>query len=184
MLDPHEVLGVARGASHDALHRAFRRAVRRHHPDLNPTDPAAAERLRAVVFAYQTLRSARPAAASIGAPVRVACHVRGADLLGVLRTDAAPGGWILVELAAADTCPSCRGLGWEQVAASWGRVDRWECDACRGAGIVRAERRVRLRIPEQAADGTRVRLRGIGLSRPGLARGDAWLTLRSKRGAS
>jgi hypothetical protein len=42
---------------------------------------------------------------------------------------------------------------------------------------VRVERHVRIRLPKHAESGARIRLRGIGLPRPGLSRGDAILSL-------
>jgi curved DNA-binding protein CbpA len=39
--DPHDVLGVARGASATAIKAAWRRLARQHHPDLTGDDPAA-----------------------------------------------------------------------------------------------------------------------------------------------
>lgn len=39
--DPHDVLGVARGASQTSIKAAWRRLARAHHPDLTGDDPAA-----------------------------------------------------------------------------------------------------------------------------------------------
>lgn len=39
--DPHDVLGVARGASPTTIKAAWRRLARQHHPDLTGDDPAA-----------------------------------------------------------------------------------------------------------------------------------------------
>jgi curved DNA-binding protein CbpA len=39
--DPHDVLGVQRGASQTAIKAAWRRLAREHHPDLTGDDPAA-----------------------------------------------------------------------------------------------------------------------------------------------
>jgi curved DNA-binding protein CbpA len=39
--DPHDVLGVARGATNTAIKAAWRRLARQHHPDLTGDDPAA-----------------------------------------------------------------------------------------------------------------------------------------------
>ncbi len=174
-------MGVSEGAPLEALHRAFKKAVRRHHPDLNPGDARATERLRAVVNAYQSLLAARARAAvpRESTPVTISCQLRGGDLLGTLNLDRARGAddWMLVELHALDACVVCRGCGWEEVAGSWGRVDRWECEACRGGGILRVHRKVRVRVPGRPPAGSRIRLRGVGLPRPGLARGDAILKL-------
>jgi molecular chaperone DnaJ len=52
--DYYAVLGVSAGASDAEIRGAFRRLARQHHPDVNP-DPAAPERFRAVVAAYEVL---------------------------------------------------------------------------------------------------------------------------------
>ena len=53
----YSVLGIGRDASAVEIDRAYRRAARATHPDVNPKDSAAAERFNAVTIAYQTLRS-------------------------------------------------------------------------------------------------------------------------------
>lgn len=54
--DPYAVLGVARGADQAEIHAAYRKAVRRTHPDAGGT----AADFEAVQEAYETLRKARP----------------------------------------------------------------------------------------------------------------------------
>lgn len=46
MRDPYEVLGLARTADEAAIKAAFRKLAKRHHPDLHPGDPKAAERFQ------------------------------------------------------------------------------------------------------------------------------------------
>jgi DnaJ-class molecular chaperone len=53
--DYYEVLGVARGASHDEIQKAYRNLARKYHPDLNPDDKKAAERFKKVQQAYDVL---------------------------------------------------------------------------------------------------------------------------------
>jgi curved DNA-binding protein CbpA len=52
--DHYGVLGVPRDASAPDIRRAYRRAARRHHPDLN-RDPGGPERFAAAARAYQVL---------------------------------------------------------------------------------------------------------------------------------
>ena len=53
-VDYYAVLGVARNASATDIRRAYRRAARQHHPDLNP-DPGGGERFAAAARAYEVL---------------------------------------------------------------------------------------------------------------------------------
>lgn len=179
--DPFEILGVDRAASPESVRRAFKRAVRRYHPDANPGDPSAAERLRAAVAAYQRITTT-------GSRTRivVACRMLGADLHGTLVVDARGAGAAMpdaidAELRALDTCGVCRGVGAHEVATSWWRVERFECEVCKGCGLLRVERRVRIRIPRNVTSGACLRLREMGLARAGMKRGDALLTISLRR---
>ena len=53
--DPYQVLGVARDASPDEIKKAYRKKARENHPDLNPGDPAAEERLKKINEAYDRI---------------------------------------------------------------------------------------------------------------------------------
>ncbi|EEH55772.1 uncharacterized protein MICPUCDRAFT_18794, partial [Micromonas pusilla CCMP1545] len=59
-MDPHAVLGVARGASDEEIKAAYRAAAMRWHPDRNASMDAAAasvaeERFKRVSDAYERL---------------------------------------------------------------------------------------------------------------------------------
>jgi tetratricopeptide (TPR) repeat protein len=53
------LLGAGEGDDADALRKAFRRAVKAHHPDLHPGDPDAPERFRQIIAAHGLLRDAK-----------------------------------------------------------------------------------------------------------------------------
>lgn len=53
--DPYDILGVAKDASASDVRKAYRRLVKKYHPDLNPGDAEAAERFKEVSAAYDLL---------------------------------------------------------------------------------------------------------------------------------
>jgi curved DNA-binding protein CbpA len=65
--DPHDVLGVARGASQATIKAAWRKLARQHHPDVAGADAAAARtatrRMAEINRAYEQLRIGTPGAA-------------------------------------------------------------------------------------------------------------------------
>ena len=56
--DPYEVLGVERQASEQDIKKAFRSLARELHPDVNNHDPAAEEKFKEAVEAYEILSDA------------------------------------------------------------------------------------------------------------------------------
>jgi DnaJ-class molecular chaperone len=58
MKDPYEVLGVQKTANEAAIRAAYRKLAKRHHPDLNPTKPEAAERFKEINAANDILSDA------------------------------------------------------------------------------------------------------------------------------
>jgi len=55
--DPYEVLGVGKGASEDEIKTAYRRLAKKYHPDLNPGDPTAAQRMNEINRAYDQIKN-------------------------------------------------------------------------------------------------------------------------------
>ena len=53
--DPYKVLGISEGASKEEIKKAYRKKAKECHPDLNPGDPTAAERMHKVNEAYERL---------------------------------------------------------------------------------------------------------------------------------
>src|SRR5713226_3943135 len=58
-----ELLGASADDNAEALKKAFRTAVKAHHPDLHPGDPDAASRFRDILDANARLRVAKKRAA-------------------------------------------------------------------------------------------------------------------------
>lgn len=58
MADLYEILGVARGASQDDIRKAYRKAAKESHPDLNPGKPEAEKRFKEISAAYDIIGDA------------------------------------------------------------------------------------------------------------------------------
>lgn len=53
--NPYDILGVSPDASMDEVKKAYRKKARDNHPDLNPDDPDAAERIKKINEAYDRI---------------------------------------------------------------------------------------------------------------------------------
>ena len=58
MANPYETLGVASNASQDDIRKAYRKAAKETHPDLNPGKPAAEKRFKEINAAYDIIGDA------------------------------------------------------------------------------------------------------------------------------
>ena len=55
--DPYKVLGVAPDASDEEIKKAYRDLAKKYHPDMNPNDPSAAEKMNEINDAYDRIKS-------------------------------------------------------------------------------------------------------------------------------
>lgn len=55
--DPYKVLGLSRDASDEEVKRAYRRLAKKYHPDLNPGDKVAAQKMQEVNAAYEQIKN-------------------------------------------------------------------------------------------------------------------------------
>jgi len=56
--DLYEVLGLQKGASDDEIKKAYRKLAKKYHPDLNPGDKEAEQKMKEVNGAYEVLSDA------------------------------------------------------------------------------------------------------------------------------
>ena len=55
--DPYQVLGVSPDASDEEIKKAYRDLTKKYHPDLNPGDESAAEKMHDVNAAYDAIKN-------------------------------------------------------------------------------------------------------------------------------
>lgn len=55
--DPYDVLGVPHGASEEEIKTAYRKLAKKYHPDLNPGDASAAQKMNEVNAAYDQIKN-------------------------------------------------------------------------------------------------------------------------------
>jgi len=58
--DPYKVLGVSPNASDEEVKAAYRKLAKKYHPDLNPGDEAAAQRMNEINAAYEQIKNPQP----------------------------------------------------------------------------------------------------------------------------
>ena len=58
MKDPYEVLGVSRDASDEEIKKAYRRLAKQYHPDVNPGNRQAEEKMKEINAAYDAIKDA------------------------------------------------------------------------------------------------------------------------------
>ena len=58
--DPYKVLGVSPDASDEEIKAAYRKLAKQYHPDLNPGDEAAAQRMNEINAAYEQIKNPQP----------------------------------------------------------------------------------------------------------------------------
>ena len=55
VMDPYKVLEISPGATEEEIKKAHRRLAKKYHPDLNPGDEVAAQRMNEINAAYDIL---------------------------------------------------------------------------------------------------------------------------------
>ena len=81
-LDYYRILGVKPNCTLEEVRRRYRLLARRHHPDLNPDDPEAADRFRLIAAAFEGIQAARAQARAKGRSRRNAANYRQPQFTG------------------------------------------------------------------------------------------------------
>lgn len=68
MEDPYKVLGLDSSASDEEVTRAYRKMAKKYHPDLNPGDKAAEQKMRQINAAYEQIKTQKTGGASYERP--------------------------------------------------------------------------------------------------------------------
>ena len=58
--NPYKTLGVPDGASEDECTKAYKRLAKKYHPDLNPNNPEAANKMAEINAAYDQIKNGNP----------------------------------------------------------------------------------------------------------------------------
>ncbi len=58
--DPYKVLGLSPGASDEEVKAAYRKLAKKYHPDLNPGNQRAADRMNEINAAYEQIKNPQP----------------------------------------------------------------------------------------------------------------------------
>src|SRR5690242_20534193 len=198
--DYYDVLSVPRDASDADIKKAFRGLARDLHPDLNPDDPAAADRFKEAAEAYEVLSDPDKRGrydrfghdGLSGAQFHTDQFMDFgslSDLLGAFFGEDVLFGGRAAERGRDAT--AAIELSFEETALGQfvqtlacpecrgrGSIIHTPCTTCHGAGRVAMQRTATVAVPGGIADGQRISLRGQGgAGAPGAPPGDLYVSV-------
>ena len=66
MNDPYAVLGVSRNATDEEIKKAYRELAKKYHPDVNPGDKNAEQKMKEINAAYDAIKNGDTGPAGYG----------------------------------------------------------------------------------------------------------------------
>jgi molecular chaperone DnaJ len=196
--DFYEVLGVGESASADEIKRAYKKLARQHHPDRNPGDKQAEEKMKDVSEAYEVLSDAKKrgeydqvrrmsrgefgpgfVAGGRGGSVRFeGIPFDLEDLLGGIFGGGGRRGGARAAHRGADIETAVRISSEDAARGTTIAIPLRHtapCPTCGGSGVEQRIETVRVRIPAGVRDGARVRVRDRGGTASGGRAGDLFV---------
>lgn len=68
MEDPYKILGISSSASEEEVTKAYRKLAKKYHPDLNPGDKTAAQKMSQINAAYEQIKTQKTGGATYERP--------------------------------------------------------------------------------------------------------------------
>ena len=156
MNDPYKVLGIEPGASPEDIKKAFHKLALEYHPDRNPGDKVAEEKMQEISAAYELIKDGKWTPPGHGTPgfnpfdmqsifSNFGFNIEFEDMFGSRQPKRKRTGRIQISLEEANSgckkgiriddkanCQKCKGMGFE--------LSDNRCQPCNGSGQIKTHR--------------------------------------------